>query len=62
VPVSTEPTFRAGTARLLFQANSRSLDVHPVPGGDRFLMVKLAGQEERVTLTADVNVPPPHTP
>ena len=61
VPVSTEPTFKAGTPRLLFKGNPRTLDIHPVPAADRFLEVREVGQTERATMTVDVNVAPPHS-
>lgn len=61
VPVSTEATFKAGRPRLLFRTGLRVMDIHPIPASDRFLEVRLAGQEEPATITVDVNVPAPPT-
>jgi len=55
VPISTTPTFRAGTPRALFRESPGILWLTPAPAGDRFLESSPVGTIEPPTITVDVN-------
>lgn len=55
VPISTTPTFRAGTPRALFREPAGVVWLTPTPAGDRFLESSPVGKIEPPTITVDLN-------
>ena len=57
VPVTTEPTFKAGTPRFLFRMPPDALWLTPTPEGDRFLTTLPAREAEPTTIAVELNWP-----
>jgi Tol biopolymer transport system component len=57
VPVSTVPTFKAGTPRLLFRKRPDAPWLAPTPDCNRFLATIPVGEVEPTTIEVDLNWP-----
>jgi serine/threonine-protein kinase len=57
VPVSTVPTFKAGTPRFLFRAQADELWLSATPECDRFLQSIPEADAEPATIAVDLNWP-----
>ena len=55
VPVSTTPTFQAGSPRLLFRRRPNAMWCMPAPDGRRFLEITPDESDEPRSITVDVN-------